>query len=495
VAAEPDRSVGRFELPEALSPSGSLLLARAFRTHYLGPRVPADRPPGLAASEDPSTGAAEFEWSLDPVALGVSRPDRPSVAVRIRARFDPSRVTLELRGPGLTGPEAERALTRVTDELRAFVSRYLRIERAASFYLAIPMGPAGRPRSSGGHAAVRRIFAGNSTNAFLLIVLLSVPAVLLLGLYAFVLMIGLQAVVVAFADRLALGSAPVRPTQEKPWVAIVGVTVDPEQKVSFRKTARAALPRLRERLAELIGPTPGPAEIPTVVGVLRGFGIACSEADVRLTRRNVHERVASVARRFGTGPPKIVVTDQPLSNAAATGPSPGRATISITAGSIEQLPDPQLDAVIGHELGHLRGRDPVVLFSVNAVLYLGAVFLWLPVLLYLGLFYILLAFVILYAVGKVLETRADTFSALVLGRPGDLAAALEAGAFDEELVERRSYLGRVFGWLSLDSHPPLYFRVRRLFQASHGAEATRHPLLSSARDCLVGFVSALSGVD
>ena len=66
--------------------------------------------------------------------------------------------------------------------------------------------------------------------------------------------------------------------------------------------------------------------------------------------------------------------------------------------------------MIGHELGHIRGRDPVILFAVTSVMYIGGLYLWLPVLLELGLFYFVLAFGVIYLVGKFLETRADTAS-------------------------------------------------------------------------------------
>jgi heat shock protein HtpX len=493
MAAAEDRALERFELPETLSPSGSLLLARAFRTYFLGAGRPTGPGTGFASTEDPPAGRAEFRWSFDPAVLRVPPADRPPGPVSVRVAFDPSQVLVDFSVPGTMDAPARRTLARVADEVHAFVSRYLRLERSASFYLSVPSAPAGAPTPSRQHDSLRRIFAGNSTNVFLLVVLLSLPAVFFLGLYAFVLMIVVQGVVLVFADRLALGSGSVRPSAGVPGVTVIGVTFSPEGERGARARARKARARLRARLVPPAGTEVPISGASSMVAALREVGVASSEGDVRVTHREVYGRVAGIARRFGLPVPKIVVTDQPLSNAAATGVSPGRATIQITAGSLEQLTDAQLDAVIGHEFGHLRGRDPVVLFGVNAVLYLGAVFLWLPVFLYLGLFYVLLAFAVLYAVGKVLETRADTLSALVLDRPADLATALEVSAFEEEYLEERSYAARVFGWLSLDSHPPLYFRVRRLFRIERGAEQVRHAFLASARDCATGFLGALAG--
>ena len=62
--------------------------------------------------------------------------------------------------------------------------------------------------------------------------------------------------------------------------------------------------------------------------------------------------------------PKIVVSNTMVPNAAASGPSPSRGLVLITTGLLVQLDEEEIRSVLGHEFGHLKGRDPLILYGI-----------------------------------------------------------------------------------------------------------------------------------
>ena len=102
----------------------------------------------------------------------------------------------------------------------------------------------------------------------------------------------------------------------------------------------------------------------------------------------------------------------------------------------------------------------------------------------------MLAFGFIFAVGKVLETRAATQSAMVLGNAQHLVTFLAEIGFRQLYMERYSHNGRFLDWFMFDLHPPIYFRSASL-SALTGRESTiRRAFLVSLRDCVVGFFSS-----
>src|SRR4051795_8507289 len=59
--------------------------------------------------------------------------------------------------------------------------------------------------------------------------------------------------------------------------------------------------------------------------------------------------------------PKIAVADTQMPNAFAMGRSPSKATVCATTGLIETLEPHELEAVMAHELTHVKNRDVMIM--------------------------------------------------------------------------------------------------------------------------------------
>lgn len=484
---------------EPLSAGHANALATAIGEHYLVPRIVGPAASSYRTWQDPRVGQTEFYFALEIAAPTPPTGTAARVPVNVHLLVSPRGVRILFTSDTPIDDAHRAILGLIGDDIREFVAEFLERARRSAVHVVLDPYPPAPGSLSGtarkGNQTIRRVFTGNSTNLFLLILLVTFPLILLIGVFAIVLMIVVQAFALFYSDRLALRMGSVRPSADRPKAAVLGVALSDDPTRPVPRSVRRLVPVLRVRLEETLGrgDLSDQAFREKALDTLHQTGINCTADDLEYTVRDVYGLVERAAQRFALPVPKIVLSDNPVSNAAATGISPRRATMLVTAGSLEELDDHQLEAVIGHELGHIRGRDPVILLGISAFLYLGGIFVWPAVLFYLGIWYFVLALALVYLLGKVLETRADTVSATVLGTPQELASALTTIAFAELYVERRSISARFFRWMTLDSHPPVYFRIERLMRMAAGKEPVRSPFWSSARDCLAGFFGAVVG--
>jgi heat shock protein HtpX len=77
--------------------------------------------------------------------------------------------------------------------------------------------------------------------------------------------------------------------------------------------------------------------------------------------------VRSVAQKANIPMPRVGIVDSPQPNAFATGRGPKKAVVCATSSIIQTLTPDELEAVIGHEIGHVVHRD-VLMSSVAATL-------------------------------------------------------------------------------------------------------------------------------
>ena len=485
----------RVQVQSGIPPSALAGLTNFIETHYLTPNMMNLKGGGFSTGRD----ASHFylAWTLDPVkgAWLALPPGFPEVSVNLSISSES--VTAEFSGVLSSDPRAISVCDRIADDIEAMVTSFLNAAKKTSLHFVFSVGhiQSDVPRQSGGFGreVLKRIFAGNAMNFYLLIMALSFIFILVLGGNAIIAIIAVQVVALVFSDRLMLSAGTVRVTQDHPEVAVVRISCSPEVFQSLTARGKKVVGSIRDATDRAIseGNLGAPETKSAIYGILQQAGINCSLEDIEVKRSNPYEIVKGVSEKFSLPMPKITLVNSPMDNAAATGISPGNATITITAGALEDLKDGELRSVIGHELGHIKGRDPIILFIVTTVMYLGGLYLWLPIILALGIFYFFVAFGFIYLVGKFLETRADTESVVVLGTPRLLASALTRIGFAQLYFERYSSSTRFFDWLRFDPHPPIYFRVKRLSLMPETGAEIRHTLLVSVRDCLRGFFGAL----
>jgi heat shock protein HtpX len=188
--------------------------------------------------------------------------------------------------------------------------------------------------------------------------------------------------------------------------------------------------------------------------------------------------------------PRLFLIPQEQPNAFATGRSPKRAAVALTAGITRLLSEEELRGVIAHELAHIRSRDTltqsVAATIGGAITYLGYMLLWFggdnnsPLGLIASLALVLLApiaaTIIQLAISRQREFSADATGAQISGNPESLASALlrlEEGAkakpmqhinqATEPLYIVKPISGRGMARL-FSTHPPVDERVQRLRQ-------------------------------
>jgi heat shock protein HtpX len=81
----------------------------------------------------------------------------------------------------------------------------------------------------------------------------------------------------------------------------------------------------------------------------------------------LHRMVAGLAQRAGLPMPRLYMLPEDAPNAFATGRSPAKGAVAVTAGLTRVLDRDEVAAVIAHELGHIKHRDTLIM-SVAAML-------------------------------------------------------------------------------------------------------------------------------
>src|SRR6476661_8550757 len=74
-----------------------------------------------------------------------------------------------------------------------------------------------------------------------------------------------------------------------------------------------------------------------------------------------HNLVEGLCIAAGLPKPRLYVVDDPAPNAFATGRNPKHAAVAVTTGLLEKMNRVELEAVLAHELSHIRNYDILVM--------------------------------------------------------------------------------------------------------------------------------------
>jgi heat shock protein HtpX len=190
----------------------------------------------------------------------------------------------------------------------------------------------------------------------------------------------------------------------------------------------------------------------------------------------LHSAIERLAARAGVAKPRLYLIDDGLPRALATGRGPRGSTIAVSAGLLSAASPAELEAVLAHELAHVRHRDVVVQTSVvvlaATLLELSRVGGWFQRVLLWFLGPLASAFVHLLLSPK-RELLADRAAAAICESPHPMADALvrldqaaELVSFvgspaTEPLYTINPFLEAGLAALFV-THPPVGERVRRL---------------------------------
>jgi heat shock protein HtpX len=307
-------------------------------------------------------------------------------------------------------------------------------------------------------------------------------------------LIGIQFIFVFFSNNFIARTADWHITKDNPIIHFLEYYLPISEENDFKKKySRDQLLAIKKEIYDEILAKQGEVDPEEAQKIFLKHGVPCQLENLKAKKVNVYELVKNIADRFRFPMPKIVVSNTMVPNAATSGPSPSRGLVLITTGLLVQLDENEILSILGHEFGHLKGRDPLILYGLVSAEFLFRFYVLFPLFplifsTFLFFVYFWAVMVLIFFIAKFFEARADLVSAIMVGTPQVLAGSLEKIGFQRLLYERTPSF-RVQEWLGLDPHPPIYFRVDRLEKLS--PEKIRHPLLQSIKDVIKGFIAAL----
>lgn len=156
----------------------------------------------------------------------------------------------------------------------------------------------------------------------------------------------------------------------------------------------------------------------------------------------LHQIVSRLCAIAGLPMPRIAIVNTSMPNAFATGRNQKNAVVAVTTGIMQQLNRSELEAVLAHELTHVKNRDMMVITIATFLSSIAQIMVrFLPffggggsrdrdsggsfvVMFLVSLVVWIVSFILIRALSRYREFAADRGSAIITGQPSNLASAL-----------------------------------------------------------------------
>lgn len=156
----------------------------------------------------------------------------------------------------------------------------------------------------------------------------------------------------------------------------------------------------------------------------------------------LHQIVSRLCANADLPMPKIAVVKTSMPNAFATGRNQKNAVVAVTTGIMDRLDNNELEAVLAHELTHVKNRDMMVMTIATFLSSIAQILVqWLPfmgggsrdrdsssnfiVLFLISLVVWIVSFILIRTLSRYREFAADRGAAIITGQPSHLVSALK----------------------------------------------------------------------
>lgn len=151
----------------------------------------------------------------------------------------------------------------------------------------------------------------------------------------------------------------------------------------------------------------------------------------------LHNRVTRLSQQAGMSVPTVAVSSSRTPNAFASGRSESDAVVCVTKGLLDTLDGEELDAVIAHELAHIKHRDVAIMMVASTISAIALFIIrwgWLAddsgnasvlVAILVSFFVWIASYVLIRILSQQREYTADRGGVAITGKPMALAMALK----------------------------------------------------------------------